>query len=214
METHIKNFLNKLSFTSITIATLTLLLLYLKTSLTCIYQSKTQQKFPRSTCDFTHRAFTTINKHNRCIWFTKAWIRTVQSFTIQFQSLHAQNLFSNNTRILVISARAGHSVINLNNMGVNDISGIEVIESPPLVGRADPHNLPFFNKVFDIGFSPYLERTLFPARYVGEMERTVRDGGERTSVVMKRFSQCCNFLFCYCVRGTNPRSISKGTCSS
>lgn len=76
-----------------------------------------------------------------------------------------------------MSAGAGHPVMALNNMGVNDVSGIEVVESHPLVRRADPHNLPFFDKVFDFGFSPYLERALFPARYVGEMERTVRDGG-------------------------------------
>lgn len=76
-----------------------------------------------------------------------------------------------------MSAGAGHSVMALNNMGVNDVSGVELVESHPLVGRADPHNLPFSNKVFDLGFSPYLERALFPARYVEEMERTVRDGG-------------------------------------
>lgn len=76
-----------------------------------------------------------------------------------------------------MSAGAGHPVMALNNMGVNDVSGIEVVESHPLVRRADPHNLPFFDKVFDFVFSPYLERALFPARYVREMERTVRDGG-------------------------------------
>ncbi|KAK4347915.1 hypothetical protein RND71_034254 [Anisodus tanguticus] len=179
METHIQKFLNKLSFTSITIATLTLLLLvYLKTPLTCINPNpKPHHKFPKSTCNITHRTHTTINKHNRRIWSTKAWTRTVHSFTLQFQSLQAQNLFSNNSRILIVSAGAGHSVMALNNMGVKYVSGVEVVESPPLVSRADPHNLPFFNKVFDFGLSPYLERALFPARYVGEMERTVRDGG-------------------------------------
>ncbi|KAG5621278.1 hypothetical protein H5410_006496 [Solanum commersonii] len=176
--THMESFLNKLSFTSITIATLTLLLLYLKTPQIFINPNPIpHQKFPKSTCDFTHRTFTTINKHNRRIWSTKSWIQTVHSFTIQFQSLQAQNFFSNNSRILVVSAGAGHPVMALNNMGVNDVSGIEVVESHPLVRRADPHNLPFFDKVFDFVFSPYLERALFPARYVREMERTVRDGG-------------------------------------
>ncbi|OIS96414.1 PREDICTED: uncharacterized protein LOC109236269 [Nicotiana attenuata] len=184
MEKHMDCFINKLSFTSITVATLTLLLLYLQNPKTCINNPhqlhnpfKPDQKFPKSTCNLTHRAFTTVNKHNRRIWATKAWIQTVQSFTIQFQSLQAQNLFSNNSRVLVISAGAGHSVMALNKIGVNDVTGVELVESPPLVGRADPHSLPFFDDVFDFGFSPFLERALFPAQYVGEMERTVRGGG-------------------------------------
>nr|XP_016482429.1 PREDICTED: uncharacterized protein LOC107803262 [Nicotiana tabacum] len=89
----------------------------------------------------------------------------------------AQNLFSNNSRVLVVSAGAGHSVMALNKIGVNDVNGVELVESHPLVGRADPHSLPFFDDVFDFGFSPFLERALFPARYVGEMERTVKGGG-------------------------------------
>lgn len=65
----------------------------------------------------------------------------------------------------------------LNNMGVADVTGLEVVESLPLVSRCDLHSLPFFDNVFDFGFSGYLDRSLFPARYVAEMERTVRRGG-------------------------------------
>ncbi|XP_060195412.1 uncharacterized protein LOC132624687 [Lycium barbarum] len=62
-------------------------------------------------------------------------------------------------------------------MGLRDITGVEVVDSPPLVRRADPHNLPFFDNAFDLGFSGYLDRALFMDRYVAEMERTVRFGG-------------------------------------
>ncbi|MCL7032750.1 hypothetical protein MKW94_012523 [Papaver nudicaule] len=34
---------------------------------------------------------------------------------------------------------------------VIDVTGVELVESPPLVSRADPHNLPFFDGVFDLG---------------------------------------------------------------
>lgn len=51
------------------------------------------------------------------------------------------------------------------------------MESPPLVSGADPHNLPFFDGIFDLGFGVYLDRALFPMRYVGQIERTVRIGG-------------------------------------
>lgn len=62
-------------------------------------------------------------------------------------------------------------------MGLTDVTGIELIDSPPLVKRADPHNLPFFDGVFDFAFSGHFEEALFPGRYAAEMERTVRVGG-------------------------------------
>lgn len=83
----------------------------------------------------------------------------------------------NNSQVLVVSAGAGQPVMALKEMGVDDVTGVEVVESLPLVNRADPHNLPFFDDAFDFGFSGYFDRALFPGRYVGEMERTVRGGG-------------------------------------
>lgn len=65
----------------------------------------------------------------------------------------------------------------LKELGVEDITAVELVESPPLVSRADPHNLPFFDGSFDLGFGVYLDRALFPRRYVGQIERTVRSGG-------------------------------------
>lgn len=57
------------------------------------------------------------------------------------------------------------------------MSAVELVESPPLVSRGDPHNLPFFDGVFDLGLGVYLDRALFPKRYVKQIERTVRGGG-------------------------------------
>lgn len=71
----------------------------------------------------------------------------------------------------------------LKKMGVDDVTGIELIDSPPLVNRADPHNLPFSDSVFDLGFSAHLAEALFPARFVSEMERTVRPDGACVVVV-------------------------------
>lgn len=65
----------------------------------------------------------------------------------------------------------------MNELGVGDVTGVELVGSPPLVSRADPHNLPFFDGIFDVGLGVYLDRALFPDRYVGEIERTVRRGG-------------------------------------
>ena len=48
---------------------------------------------------------------------------------------------------------------------------------PLLVQRADPHNLPFFDGVFDLAFLAQLDKALFLVRFGVEMEQTVRNGG-------------------------------------
>ncbi|KAI8542255.1 hypothetical protein RHMOL_Rhmol08G0124400 [Rhododendron molle] len=71
----------------------------------------------------------------------------------------------------------GHEVRALTQIGVKDVTGVKLVDLPPLVSRADPHNPPFFNGVFDLGFSAHLDQVLFPSRFAAEMERTVKAGG-------------------------------------
>lgn len=64
--------------------------------------------------------------------------------------------------------------------GVGDIMGIDLVDFPPLVHRADPHDLPFFDGAFDVVLSDdpgALAGALFPSRFAAEIERTVRRGG-------------------------------------
>ncbi|KAL7142263.1 hypothetical protein ABFS83_08G112200 [Erythranthe nasuta] len=181
MEKHVEKFLKKISFASITIATLTLLLLYLQIPDTCFDPSdpdpKPHTRFPKSTCDFTHRTYTSIDKRNRRLWSTKAWTTTLSSYSSLFKTLQARNYFSNYSRVLIVSAGPGQPVQALTGLGVDDVTAVELVDSPPLVSRADPHNLPFFDGIFDLGFGVYLDRALFPGRYVAQIERTVRIGG-------------------------------------
>ncbi|XP_073282618.1 uncharacterized protein [Primulina huaijiensis] len=175
MESHVQIFLNKLSYASIAVATLTFFFLYLQTPETCVDPSdpKPHTRFPTSTCDFNPRYYASPDKRNRRIWSTKSWTTAVSSYAAFFKTFH----ISNHSRALIVSAGPGHSVVAMNELGVADVTGVELVDSPPLVSRADPHNLPFFDGIFDVGFGVYLDRALFPARYVGEIERTVRIDG-------------------------------------
>ncbi|KAH7860417.1 hypothetical protein Vadar_013181 [Vaccinium darrowii] len=181
MERHIQILLNRLSLASITVATITLLLLFLQAPPeTCITQNHQQgahHRHPKSTCDFTHRARTSLHKKNTRLWSTQKWLKTVHSFSSLFLTLKSLSHLTNHSRVLCVSAGAGHEVRALKQIGVKDVTGVELVDSPPLVSRADPHNLPFFDGVFDLGFSAHLDQALFPSRYVAEMERTVRVGG-------------------------------------
>ncbi|KAI3736245.1 hypothetical protein L6452_15783 [Arctium lappa] len=181
MEKHIQIFLKKISYLSITIATLTLLLTFLFQTppQTCI-DPKTNphhKPHPKSSCDAAHRPITTIDKRNHRLWSTNAWRKSVDSFSAIFNHLQTLKHLNNHTHALVSSAGGGQAVMSLQQIGLHEITGVELIDSPPLVSRADPHNLPFFDGVFNLGFSAHLDQALFPSRYVRELERTVRVGG-------------------------------------
>ncbi|KAG7617456.1 S-adenosyl-L-methionine-dependent methyltransferase [Arabidopsis thaliana x Arabidopsis arenosa] len=83
-----------------------------------------------------------------------------------------------NARIWFSGAwKSRHAPMALSQIGLSDVTAVELVDSIPLVKRADPHNLPFFDRVFDFVFTAHLVEVLFPWRFVEEMERTVRRGG-------------------------------------
>ncbi|KAJ0677661.1 putative S-adenosyl-L-methionine-dependent methyltransferase [Helianthus annuus] len=176
MEKHIQIFLHKISYLSITIATLTLILVFFFQPLpeTCINPNPNH---PKSSCSAAHRRTTTVGTKNHRLWSTNSWTKHVNSFSTLFTHLQTLKLINNHTQTLILSAGGGQAVMALKQIGLVDVVGVELVDSPPLVSRGDPHNLPFFDTVFDLGFSVNLDQALFPARYVRELERVVRVGG-------------------------------------
>ncbi|RHN60913.1 hypothetical protein MtrunA17_Chr4g0030971 [Medicago truncatula] len=139
MEKEIETFLRKLSLVAIAIASLTLLILFLQIPNTRVPSeapSKPHLRFPKSTCDFTstHLHLPSHKKNNR-LWSSRDWNNKLHSFSRLF--LHIRNL--------------GHEVSALQKLGVEEVTGVELLDSPPLA--------------------------LFPARFVAKMERVVRAGG-------------------------------------
>ncbi|GAB2285310.1 hypothetical protein Dimus_019764 [Dionaea muscipula] len=198
MDAHIQSFLNKTTFVSATMATVILLSLLAYTPHTCIPSSNSSSrssssssssslKFPKSTCDLSHRSFTTLDTKNRRLWSTSAWLNKVRAFSLLFQDLSSPSSFlSNSSRSLCLLAGAGQEAVALNQIGVDDVTAVDLVDSPPLVSRADPFNLPFFDDAFDFAFSAQFDVVLFPARFVAEMDRTVRVGGSCVLVVEER----------------------------
>ncbi|XP_028237027.1 uncharacterized protein LOC114416368 [Glycine soja] len=105
---------------------------------------------------------------------TRLWAAKVLSFSLLFRDhLLLRAAAFNHSRVLCVSAGSGHEVAALRRLGIDDVTGVEILESPPLVRRADPRNLPFFDGVFDLAFTARFDEALFAA----EMERVIRPGG-------------------------------------
>ncbi|KAK8683919.1 hypothetical protein V6N13_039964 [Hibiscus sabdariffa] len=180
MERHIQRVLIKVSFVAATLATLILILLLLQIPETCIPANapkKPHLRFPKSTCDFSARNYLPHHKKSARLWSSRSWMTKVSSYTKFFTQLYEMGVLKNHSKVLCVSAGAGHEIMALTKMGVEDVTGVELIETLPLVSRADPHNLPFFDGAFDVAFTGHLEEALYPLQCAGEMERTVRKGG-------------------------------------
>jgi hypothetical protein len=94
--------------------------------------------------------------------------------------LRRDRLLGESFRVLCVAAGAGLAADALHAAGVGDVTAVDLVDFPPLVRRADAHNLPFFDGAFDVLLSDdpgALTGALFPSRFATEIERTVRRGG-------------------------------------
>ncbi|KAL0335819.1 UNVERIFIED_CONTAM: hypothetical protein Scaly_1446900 [Sesamum calycinum] len=127
---------------------------------------------------YLHRQLNkTLNPKLRQIWTTRDWDRKVRVFSEFFESLKRRELLSNGSKSLCIGARVGQEVAALKRVGVNDSVGIDLVPYPPLVLKGDFHHQPFDDGTFDFEFSNVFDHALYPWRFVGEIERTLRRGG-------------------------------------
>ncbi|KAJ0983386.1 hypothetical protein J5N97_011641 [Dioscorea zingiberensis] len=195
MDKHMQRLLNRISLVFAVAGTLALFHVFFSTSVSCSYPrhhprlhdtltlTLAHTPFPRSSCDAASRPALPPEHRFSRIQSSRSWRNRVAALSSLFLRLRTAHLLSNSSRILCVFSGAGHEVAALRQSGVIDVTGVDLIDFPPLVSRADPHNLPFFDNVFDLGFSSGLAGALFPARFVGELERTVRKGGAVALVV-------------------------------
>ncbi|XP_033130467.1 uncharacterized protein LOC103846245 [Brassica rapa] len=156
-----------------------MVIMILQTPKTCISPeapSKPHTHFPRSTCDSSPRKHLPLPKKNARLWSSKAWTSRLSSFSSYFPRFRDLGSLRNHTKALCLSAGAGHAPMAMAHIRLYDVTAVELVDSLPLVRRADPHNLPFFDGAFDFTFTAHLDDALFPWRVVEEMERTVRRG--------------------------------------
>ncbi|OVA17605.1 Methyltransferase type 11 [Macleaya cordata] len=124
-----------------------------------------------------HQLNKTLNPKLRRLWLTRDWDRKIDVFSKFFTKLKHENFLSNDSKALCIGARVGQEVAALKRVGVADSIGIDLVPYPPLVMQGDFHDQPFENSTFDFEFSNVFDHALYPTKFVGEIERTLKPGG-------------------------------------
>ncbi|CAI9278231.1 unnamed protein product [Lactuca saligna] len=124
-----------------------------------------------------HQLQKTTNPRLREIWTTRDWDRKIRVFTQFFSDLKHKNLLSNSSKALCVGARVGQEVEALKRVGVWDSIGLDLVPYPPLVIEGDFHRQPFDDETFDFEFSNVFDHALYPDKFVGEIQRTLKLGG-------------------------------------
>lgn len=119
----------------------------------------------------------TLNTKLRKIWTTRDWNRKIPVFAKFFSELKTKNLLQETSKALCIGARVGQEVEALRRINVVDSIGMDLVPHPPLVVEGDFHNQPFGNDTFDFEFSNVFDHALYPHKFVGEIERTLKPNG-------------------------------------
>ncbi|RLN29798.1 hypothetical protein C2845_PM05G33190 [Panicum miliaceum] len=137
--------------------------------------------FPRNSCDAASRRVVPPDHRLAKLRVSPRWRRRTAALAASaFPTLRGLGFLAAPSRVLCLAAGDGHAVDALHAAGVGDVTGIDLVDFPPLVRRADPHRLPFSGGAFDLVFSDdpsAISGALFPSRLAAEAERAVRHGG-------------------------------------
>ncbi|CAO1946227.1 unnamed protein product [Urochloa humidicola] len=189
MDGHVRRLLNRVSIALAAVATAALLHLFRRSSFSCFargtgsptHASLSLTPFPRTSCDAASRRVVDPDLRLAKLRASPRWRRHIASLSATaFVPLRRLHLLDKSSRALCVAAGAGRAVDAFHVAGVGDVTGVDLVDFPPLVRRADAHNLPFFDGAFDIALSDdpgAVAGALLPSRFAAEVERTVRRGG-------------------------------------
>lgn len=117
----------------------------------------------------------TKDKSKQKKWLNEEWRLKIDIF---------KNIFNNNIDIieksskgLCLGSRTGQEVLALKELGLEDIIGIDLHEFLPYTIKGDIHNLNYPNNTFDFEFSNIFDHSIYPDKFINEIERTLKLNG-------------------------------------
>lgn len=113
----------------------------------------------------------TLDPARRKKWLGEEWDLKIKEFKEIFTEYKFALKDCKNA--LCVAARTGQEVQALQDMGINAI-GIDIVPCPTLVIEGDMHNIPYPDKSFDFVYSNSFDHSLYPDKFVREMERVAR----------------------------------------
>ena len=116
----------------------------------------------------------TLNPDKINKWLGEEWQVKLDGFLQLFE--RNQQFVSLSSNCLCLGARTGQEVKALHLLG-KDAIGVDLVEFPPLTVFGDIHDLQFDNESFDLVFTNIFDHSLYPEKFVAEMERVCSANG-------------------------------------
>ena len=121
----------------------------------------------------SHQKIKTLDPKRREEWI-KEWNDKVSIFSSIFNE-HI-NIIRSCSKALCVCARVGHEVKALQDIGLDSI-GIDLVPFDPYVIFGDMHNIPFNDNSFDFVFCNSFDHSLYPNKFIEEIERILKPNG-------------------------------------
>lgn len=108
-------------------------------------------------------------------WLGEEWREKVNCFKDSFLKFGPElNL---DGKFLCIGARAGHESSALEEIGVKDVTGIDIYPCGESVVKGDGNCLEFEDNTFDFVYTNILNYTIYPEKMISEIERVTKSEG-------------------------------------
>ncbi len=115
----------------------------------------------------SHQKEKTLNPKKRKRWLNEEWEYKKKGFKDIFKEI---DVLKECKTALCVCARTGQEVAALKELGI-DAVGIDLVPHPPLVIEGDMHDLKFEDNSFDFVFSNSYDHSLYPDKFISEIER-------------------------------------------
>jgi SAM-dependent methyltransferase len=117
----------------------------------------------------------TLNPEKRKIWLNEEWRLKIDGFKNEFNKV--LDALVKDSKCLCIGARTGQEVVALNELGITNVIGLDLVPHSPHVIKGDMHNLEFENESFNFVYSNVLGNSVNPEKMISEIERVLVPGG-------------------------------------
>lgn len=111
----------------------------------------------------------------RAKWLGEEWDIKLNGFMNEFKRF--SSLLKPNSKVLCLGARTGQEVVALKSLGVQDVTGIDIVPHEPHVVYGDIHDLEYANDTFDFVYTNIIDHSSNPTKMISEMERVLKRDG-------------------------------------
>lgn len=123
-----------------------------------------------------HQKEKTTDPERRERWLTEQWDSKVKFFKEKFSEYSEEFFKPEFEKAVGLGARTGQEIQAFKDLGFDAI-GVDLVACEPLVIVGDIHDVPFDDSSTDIVFTNVFDHSLYPNKFVGEIERILRPGG-------------------------------------